>query len=279
MGDPTPQRGGWWAAPAGLGLVVSLWAVFFYAPTELTMGDLQRLFYFHISSWWLAFAAFLMVAGASVQWLRTRNPRYDMAALAAAEIGTLFATTGLAMGIIWAKPAWGIWWTWDARLTTAFVLWLIYVGYLMLRGYVDDPTRRANLAAVLGILGGADVPIVYFSIRWWRTQHPAPVIMGRAGLRAASRHVDRAAHLPRRLHLPLHLALPLADGARAGSACARSAPPAAARGGSMNDWLSAGYTAFFVLLGAYIVRLGLLEGRLRRERARLLAGDNRTEDP
>ena len=82
------------------------------------------------------------------------------------------------MGIIWAKPAWGIWWTWDARLTTAFVLWLIYLGYLLLRSYVDDPTRRANLAAVLGILGGADVPIVYFSIRWWRTQHPAPVIMG-----------------------------------------------------------------------------------------------------
>lgn len=173
-----PRRGGWWAAPAALGLVVSVWAVFFYAPTELTMGDLQRIFYFHIASWWLAFAAFLLVAGASIAWLRTRNPRYDMAALAAAEIGTLFATTGLAMGIIWAKPAWGIWWTWDARLTTAFVLWLIYAGYLLLRGYVDDPTRRANLAAVLGILGGADVPIVYFSIRWWRTQHPAPVIMG-----------------------------------------------------------------------------------------------------
>ena len=145
-----PQRGGRWAIPAALGLVVSIWAVFFYAPTELTMGDLQRIFYFHIASWWLAFAAFLLVAGASIAWLRTRNPRYDMAALAAAEIGTLFATTGLAMGII----------------------------YLLLRGYVDDPTRRANLAAVLGILGGADVPIVYFSIRWWRTQHPAPVIMG-----------------------------------------------------------------------------------------------------
>ncbi|MYB31641.1 MAG: cytochrome C assembly protein [Acidobacteria bacterium] len=173
-----PQRGGRWAIAAALGLVVSVWAVFFYAPTELTMGDLQRIFYFHIASWWLAFAAFLLVAGASIAWLRTRNPRYDMAALAAAEIGTLFATTGLAMGIIWAKPAWGIWWTWDARLTTAFVLWLIYAGYLLLRGYVDDPTRRANLAAVLGILGGADVPIVYFSIRWWRTQHPAPVIMG-----------------------------------------------------------------------------------------------------
>lgn len=178
MPRSTSRRYGGRAAAAGVALVVALWAVFFYAPTELTMGDLQRIFYFHLASWWLAFAAFLLVAGASIGWLRTRNPRYDIAALAAAEIGTLFTTAGLAMGTIWAKPAWGIWWTWDARLTTAFVLWLIYLGYLLLRSYVDDPTRRANLAAVLGILGGADVPIVYFSIRWWRTQHPAPVIMG-----------------------------------------------------------------------------------------------------
>ena len=111
-------------------------------------------------------------------WLWKRRESYDAAAHAAAEIGVLFTTTGLAMGTIWARPAWGIWWTWDARLTTAFVLWLIYVGYLLLRGAVEDPVRRANLAAALGILGAADVPIVYFSIRWWRTQHPAPVIMG-----------------------------------------------------------------------------------------------------
>ncbi len=166
------------AAATAVALAVALWAAFFHAPTELTMGDLQRIFYFHVAAWWLAFLAFFVVAGASVGWLRTRRPEYDAAALASAEIGVLFTTIGLAMGMIWAKPAWGIWWTWDARLTTAFILWLTYCGYLMLRGYVDDPERRANLAAVIGVLGAADVPIVYFSIRWWRTQHPQPVIMG-----------------------------------------------------------------------------------------------------
>ena len=166
---------GWLTA---VSLIVALGMVFLYAPEERTMGDLQRLFYFHIASWWLAFASFFVVAGASAMWLWRRRASYDAAAHAAAEIGVLFTTTGLAMGTIWAKPAWGIWWTWDARLTTAFVLWLIYVGYLLLRGAVEDPVRRANLAAALGILGAADVPIVYFSIRWWRTQHPAPVIMG-----------------------------------------------------------------------------------------------------
>ncbi len=166
------------AALTSLAMAIALWAAFFFAPTERTMGDLQRLFYFHVSAWWLAFIAFFVVAGASIGWLVTRRPGYDAAALAAAEIGVLFTTIGLAMGMIWAKPAWGIWWTWDARLTTAFVLWLTYCGYLMLRSYVEDPERRANLAAVIGILGAADVPIVYFSIRWWRTQHPQPVIMG-----------------------------------------------------------------------------------------------------
>ncbi len=159
-------------------MAVALWAAFLFAPTEQTMGHLQRLFYFHVAAWWLAFVAFGVVAGASIGWLRTRRFGYDATALAAAEIGVLFTTIGLLMGMIWAKPAWGIWWTWDARLTTAFVLWLTYCGYLMLRGYLDDPERRANLAAVIGILGAADVPIVYFSIRWWRTQHPQPVIMG-----------------------------------------------------------------------------------------------------
>ncbi len=167
-----------WGLAAAAAMLVALWFVFFYAPTERTMGDLQRIFYFHVSSWWLAFGAFFVVAGASIGWLRTRRASWDAAALAAAEIGVLFTTIGLAMGMLWAKPAWGIWWTWDARLTTAFVLWLIYLGYLLLRSYVEDPTRRANLAAVLGILGAADIPIVYFSIFWWRTQHPQPVIMG-----------------------------------------------------------------------------------------------------
>ena len=163
---------------AAAAMAVALWAVFFFAPTERTMGDLQRIFYFHVASWWIAFGSFFVVAGASIGWLRTRKAVWDGAALAAAEIGVLFTTIGLAMGMLWAKPAWGIWWTWDARLTTAFVLWLVYLGYLLLRSHVDDPVRRGNLAAVVGIVGAADIPIVYFSIFWWRTQHPQPVIMG-----------------------------------------------------------------------------------------------------
>ncbi|MFQ5793397.1 MAG: cytochrome c biogenesis protein CcsA, partial [Acidobacteriota bacterium] len=111
-------------------------------------------------------------------YLITRERRYDTAALASAEIGVVFTSLGLITGPLWAKPAWGVFWTWDARLTTALVLWLIYVSYLMLRRYVPDDVKRANLAAVAGIIGFVDVPIVHFSIRWWRTQHPQPVIMG-----------------------------------------------------------------------------------------------------
>ena len=159
-------------------MIAALYAAFLYAPTERTMGDLQRIFYFHVSAWWIAFLAFGVVFGASVAYLLTQNRRYDVVALASAEVGVVFCTIGLVMGPIWAKPAWGIYWTWDARLTTALVLWLLYVGYLMLRGYIPNPSKRANLAAVVGIVGAVDIPIVIFSIRWWRTQHPQPVIMG-----------------------------------------------------------------------------------------------------
>ncbi len=165
----------------GVAMVAALYAAFLYAPREKTMGDLQRIFYFHVASWWIAFLAFGLVFGASVAYLVTRQRRFDNWALAAAEVGVLFTTMGLVTGPLWAKPAWGIYWTWDARLTTAFVLWLIYVSYLMLRRYVPEESRRASLAAVAGIIGFIDVPLVYFSIRWWRTQHPQPVIMGGEG--------------------------------------------------------------------------------------------------
>lgn len=159
-------------------VILALYMAFVYAPTEKTMGDVQRIFYFHVGAWWIAFLAFGVVFGGSVAYLITRNRIYDQTALASAEIGVLFTSIGLITGPLWAKPAWGIYWTWDARLTTALVLWLIYVAYLMLRRYVPDENKRANLAAVAGIIGFVDVPIVHFSIRWWRTQHPQPVIMG-----------------------------------------------------------------------------------------------------
>lgn len=162
-------------------LVATMYGAFLYAPTEKTMGDVQRIFYIHVPSAWTAFAAFLAVFVGSVGYLLTKNLKWDRIALACAEIGTIFCTVVLITGPIWAKPVWGIWWTWDARLTSTLILWLIYVSYLLLRDFLEEPARRATLAAVFGIFGFVDVPIVYMSIRLWRTQHPQPVLMGGEG--------------------------------------------------------------------------------------------------
>jgi len=162
-------------------LAVSLYLVFYYAPTEAKQGVVQKIFYVHVPLAWNAFLGFFLVFIFSFRYLTTRKRKFDMRAYAAAEVGVLFNTLVLITGPIWAKPIWGIWWTWDARLTLTLVLWLIYVGYLMLRHYVDNPEKRATLSAVVGIIGFIDVPLVYFAIRWWRTQHPKPVIAGGKG--------------------------------------------------------------------------------------------------
>jgi heme exporter protein C len=159
-------------------MAVAIAMIFFYAPIESEMGIVQKIFYFHVPLAWNAFLGFLIVFVSSFRYLATRDPRWDARALAAAEVGVLFTTLVLITGPIWAKPVWGIWWTWDARLTLTLVLWLIYMGYLMLRRYVESPERRATLSAIVGVAGFIDVPLVYFAIRWWRTQHPQPVIMG-----------------------------------------------------------------------------------------------------
>lgn len=159
-------------------MAVALAGVFLYAPRERTMGDVQRIFYFHVSSAWVSFLAFFVVCVGSIGFLATRQPRWDHRAAASAELGVLFCSLVLITGPIWAKSSWDIWWTWDARLTTTLVLWLIYVAYLMLRSLVAEPVKRATLSAVVGIIGFVDVPIVYGAIRWWRTHHPAPVILG-----------------------------------------------------------------------------------------------------
>ena len=169
------------AIATGAALVATMYGAFLFAPTERTMGDIQRIFYIHVPSAWTAFAAFFVVFVASVAYLFTKNFRWDRIALACAEIGTVFCTVVLITGPIWAKPVWGIWWTWDARLTSTLVLWLIYLSYLLLRDFLEEPARRATLAAVFGIFGFVDVPIVFFAIRLWRTQHPQPVIMGGEG--------------------------------------------------------------------------------------------------
>ena len=152
----------------------------YIAPREATMGDVQRIFYYHLPSAWVAFLLFFVNFLASAWYLIKRTAGADALALAAAEVGVSFCTIVLITGPIWARPIWGIWWTWDARLTSTLVLWLIYVSYLVLRHYASGG-QVPVLAAALGIFGFLDVPIVYMAIRWFRTQHPQPVIAGGEG--------------------------------------------------------------------------------------------------
>jgi len=162
-------------------LAYALYQALVVAPTELTMGDVQRIFYYHVPSAWTAFLLFLINLVASVVYLIRRNPKADALALVCAEVGVVFCTIVLVTGPIWARPVWGIWWTWDVRLTTTLVLWLIYVSYLVLRRF-SDSAQTPVLAAVLAIFGALDVPLVYFSIWFFRTQHPQPVIGGGGSL-------------------------------------------------------------------------------------------------
>jgi heme exporter protein C len=159
-------------------LLAALYMIGFYAPVEREQGVVQKIFYFHVPSAWVSFLAFLVVFVFSFRYLTSREKRWDNRAAAAAEVGVMFCTVVLMTGPMWAKPVWGIWWTWDARLTLTLVLWLIYVAYLLLRHYVAGAEKRATLSAILGIVGFIDVPLVYFAIRWWRTQHPQPVFAG-----------------------------------------------------------------------------------------------------
>jgi heme exporter protein C len=172
------------AVVVALLLSVGLHEALQVAPTEATMGNIQRIFYYHVPSYATAFTMFAVNLLASIVYLVRRNPpaaaAADAVAVSAAELGVIFCSVGLMTGMLWAKPVWGIWWTWDARLTSTFVLWLIYVSYLMLRR-LSAGDQAPTLAAALAIFGFVDVPIVYMSIRWWRTQHPQPVIFGEQG--------------------------------------------------------------------------------------------------
>jgi len=159
-------------------MLIALYMIFLYAPQEATMGEVQRIFYIHVSSAWTAMVAYFLIFLASVGYLWKRRDAADDFAHAAAEVGFIFCTCVIVTGPLWAKPVWGIWWTWDMRLTLTFVLWLLFVAYLMLRSYVINPGRSAVLAAVVGIIGFVDVPVDYMAIRWWRTQHPQPVMGG-----------------------------------------------------------------------------------------------------
>ena len=157
-----------------------MYQALFAAPTESTMGDVQRIFYIHVPSAWVAFLCFLGNFVASIVYLKNRSQTADAFAVSAAEVGVIFCSVNLITGPIWARPVWGIWWTWDVRLTTTLVLWLIYIAYLVLRRFAAGGQTQVT-AAVLGIFGFIDVPLVYLSIRFFRTQHPQPVIAGGQG--------------------------------------------------------------------------------------------------
>jgi len=158
-------------------LSYGLYQALVVAPTEQTMGDVQRIFYYHVPSAWTAGVLFFINFVASIVYLARRNSKVDALALAAAEVGVVFCTIVLVTGPIWARPVWGIWWTWDMRLTLTLVLWLIYVSYLMLRRF-STSGQTPVIAAVLAIFGTLDMPLVYFSIWFFRTQHPQPVMGG-----------------------------------------------------------------------------------------------------
>jgi heme exporter protein C len=169
------------APTTGLAVLASLWVVFMVVPTEREMGIVQRIFYFHVGSAWVAFLAFFVVAGASAVYLWKGSATADRLAYAAAEVGVLFCTLVLITGPIWARPIWGVWWTWDPRLTMTVILWAIYASYLMLRAFggPDESVRR--YAAVLGIVGVLDIPLIRVSVRLMRGIHPSVLAQGESG--------------------------------------------------------------------------------------------------
>jgi len=160
----------------GLMMLANLSFIFWGAPTDSILGDVQRVFYFHVPIAVMSFLAFFIVFVASIVYLVTRSPAWDRLAQASAEVGVVFVTLALITGVIWARPIWGVWWTWEPRLTTTLILWLIYVAYLMVRAYASNPNQGARYSAVVGIVGFVDVPIVYYSVIWWRSIHPSPVV-------------------------------------------------------------------------------------------------------
>ncbi len=157
-------------------MVLTMYLIFIWVPTEKHSGVIQRIFYLHVPLAWLAFLAFFIVFIGSIMYLWKRQQTWDIIASSSAEVGVVFTTLFLITGVIWAKPVWGVWWTWDARLTAAMVLWLMYLAYLIIRPFTDDEQRGARFAAIIGIVGFIDVPIVALAVTLWRTQHPSAII-------------------------------------------------------------------------------------------------------
>ncbi len=163
--------------------VVMMWGglamVFLYAPRERTMGDVQRIFYFHLGSAWVGFLAFFITMVSGILYLWKGEARWDVLGSASAEVGTVFMTMAIVSGSLWARPVWNTWWTWDPRLTISAIQWLLYLAYFMLRNGIEEPARRARFTAVYGIIAFLTVPLSFLSIRIWRTIHP--VVVGSEG--------------------------------------------------------------------------------------------------
>jgi heme exporter protein C len=165
---------GWLAAIA---LVAGLAMGFGVAPREATQGNVQRIMYLHVPAVWVAYLAFIVGFVASIAYLARRRHGADHLAHAACEVGTVFLGINIATGAIWGRPTWGTWWTWDARLTSVAVVFVMFLAYLLLRQAVEDPERGARYAAVLGIVAALNIPLVHFSVYWWRTLHQPPSLL------------------------------------------------------------------------------------------------------
>jgi len=157
-------------------LVLSLYLIFIYVPTEKEMGIIQRIFYLMVPVGWLALLSFLVVFIGSILYLVKKESKWDILAHSSAEIGIVFTTLALVTGILWAKPVWGVWWTWEARLTATLVLWLLYLAYFMVRSFATEESRGATFAAVIGVVGFIDIPIIALATTLWRGMHPGAVI-------------------------------------------------------------------------------------------------------
>ncbi len=159
-------------------LIRNLYVLLLQLPDEADQGPVYRILFYHVPAWFTSGVAIMVSLAGSIMYLVRKDLWWDTLAVAATEVAVAFITVGLVTGSIWGRIAWGIWWTWDARLTSALVLWLLYFGYLVLRTSIEDPTSRARISAVFSIFAFADTPIVWYSIEWFRTQHPAPVLRG-----------------------------------------------------------------------------------------------------
>ena len=166
-------------------VLIATYLVFMWVPNERIMGPVQKIFYFHVAAAWVSFFSFFIVFLTGLQYLRTRDDKWDAVGAASAEIGLMFTIIVLITGPIWGRAAWNAWWTWDPRLTTTLVLFFIYVAYFMVRSSILEPEKKARIAAVFGMVGFVDVPIVWFSIRWWRTIHP--VVVSSSGFAMSSK--------------------------------------------------------------------------------------------